>query len=120
MAEHRRIWPFLVYGALVAIASARRRETERTPDTEGYNIVRKPYRIIYPAPDESGESRAKLVRRPRLIPTKGRRSRWKTISRFPRNCAERGSRQGAAGNGSLANSLGRVERYLLARLCERK
>ena len=55
MAENRRIWPLLVYGALAAIASAPRKETERTPDSEGYEMVRKPYRTIYPAPDENSD-----------------------------------------------------------------
>jgi membrane protein len=55
MAEHRRIWPLLVYRALAAIASARRKETGRTPDSEGYETVRKPYRAIYPAPDENSD-----------------------------------------------------------------
>jgi Virulence factor BrkB len=55
MAEHRRIWPLLVYGALAALASARRKETERTPDSEGYETVRKPCRAIYPAPDENSD-----------------------------------------------------------------
>ena len=51
MAKHRRIWPLLVYGALAAKASARRKETERTPDSEGYETVREPSRTNYPAPD---------------------------------------------------------------------
>ena len=55
MAEHRRIWPLLVYGALAAMASARRKETKRTPDSEDYETVRKPYRTIYPAPDKNSD-----------------------------------------------------------------
>ena len=55
MAEHRRIWPFLVYGGLAAIAAARRKETERTPEAGSYGTVRKPYRTIYPALDENSE-----------------------------------------------------------------
>jgi hypothetical protein len=55
MAEHRRKRPLLVYRALAAIASARRKETGRTPDSEGYETVRKPYRAIYPAPDENSD-----------------------------------------------------------------
>ena len=62
MAERRRIWPLLVYGGLAAIAAARRAETERTRASGSRKIGREPYRIIYPAPDESseipGESRA--------------------------------------------------------------
>src|SRR5277367_1636137 len=50
MAEHRRIWPLLVYAGLAAIAAARRKETERTSENGSYGTVRKPYRTIYPAP----------------------------------------------------------------------
>src|ERR1700722_20295561 len=56
MAEHRRIWPLLVYAGLAAIAAARRKETERTPEDGSYGTLRKPYRTIYPAPDESSET----------------------------------------------------------------
>jgi membrane protein len=55
MAEHRRIWPLLVYGGVAAIAAARRRETEQARDSRGYETPRKPYRTIYPAPDEHSE-----------------------------------------------------------------
>jgi hypothetical protein len=55
MAEHRRIWPLLVYGGLAAIAAVRRKETERTPENGSYETIRKPYRTAYPAPDETSE-----------------------------------------------------------------
>ena len=62
MAEQRRIWPFLVYGGLAAIASALRKDTELKADSESFGVVRKPYRTIYPARDDtsetSGESRS--------------------------------------------------------------
>ena len=59
MAEHRSIWPLLLYGALVAIAAARRKETERAPErtlaSESDETVRESLRVPYPAPDESTE-----------------------------------------------------------------
>jgi hypothetical protein len=55
MAEHRRIWPLLVYGGLAAIAAARRKGTERTLEARSYGAVRKPYRTLYPALDENSE-----------------------------------------------------------------
>jgi hypothetical protein len=42
MAEHRRIWPLLVYGGLAAIAAVRRKEPERTPENDSYEAVRLP------------------------------------------------------------------------------
>jgi membrane protein len=57
MAEHRRIWPLLVYGGLAAIAAVRRKETERTSENGGYEAIRKPYRTMYPAPDGTSEIR---------------------------------------------------------------
>lgn len=61
MAERRRIWPLLVYGALAAIAAARREQTERRRASRSREIGREPRRIIYPTPESSGitvESRA--------------------------------------------------------------
>ena len=61
MAERRRIWPLLVYGALAAIAAARREQTERRRASRSREIGREPRRIIYPVPESSGipvESRA--------------------------------------------------------------
>jgi membrane protein len=57
MAEHRRIWPLLVYGGLAAIAAVRRKETERTSENGSYEAIRKPYRTMYPAPDGTSEIR---------------------------------------------------------------
>ena len=54
MAERRRIWPLLVYGALAAIAAARREQTERRRASRSREIGREPRRIIYPAPESSG------------------------------------------------------------------
>ena len=54
MAE-RRIWPLLVYGVLVAIASARRTQTEGTHGSETCKTGRKTHRTIYPVPDGSSE-----------------------------------------------------------------
>ena len=67
MAEHRRLWPLLVYGGLAAVAAARRAwdegkravessERVRTLDAR----VRTPYRTPYPPPDESSEPSSKL------------------------------------------------------------
>jgi hypothetical protein len=59
MAEHRRIWPLLVYGGLAAIAAVFRKDSELTAPR---GSVRKPYRTLRPTPDESrgtsGESRS--------------------------------------------------------------
>jgi membrane protein len=67
MAEHRRIWPLLVYGGLAAIAAARRSAIEGTRAVQSservrtlYERVRTPYRTPYPAPDESSEPPSKL------------------------------------------------------------
>jgi membrane protein len=57
MSGQRRIWPFLVYGGLAAIAALRREAIERTPEAGSYGPVRKPHRTVYPAPDESSEIR---------------------------------------------------------------
>jgi membrane protein len=70
MAEHRRIWPLLVYGALAAIASARRKETERTPGSEGFQTVCKPYRTTYPAPDGNSEASDETRSAPLIDPDK--------------------------------------------------
>src|ERR1700689_2486714 len=63
MAEHRRIWPPLVYGGLEAIAAARRSAIEgRRPVQSSERVrtlserVRTPYRTPYPPPDESSET----------------------------------------------------------------
>jgi membrane protein len=57
MAEHRRLWPLLVYAGLAAIAAARRGAIERTREAGSHGTVRKPYRTVYPALDESNETR---------------------------------------------------------------
>jgi hypothetical protein len=48
MAEHRSIWPLLVYGGLAAIAAVLRKDTELTAHNESYGAVRKSYRTLYP------------------------------------------------------------------------
>src|SRR5580693_9294413 len=67
MAEHRRIWPLLVYGGLAAIAAARRSAIEGPRAVQSservrtlYERVRTPYRTPYPPPDESSEPSGKL------------------------------------------------------------
>jgi membrane protein len=66
MAEHRRIWPLLVYGGLAAIAAARRKETERTSESRSYGAIRKPYRPIYPAADESSGTSGEALSAPHV------------------------------------------------------
>jgi membrane protein len=56
MSEHRRIWPLLVYAGLAAIAAVLRKDRDRIPENESYDRLRKPYRTIYPSPDESSET----------------------------------------------------------------
>jgi membrane protein len=63
MAEHRRIWPFLVYGSLAAIAATRRAWSEGARAGESSERVRSlservrtPYRRLYPPPDESSRT----------------------------------------------------------------
>jgi membrane protein len=65
MAEHRRIWPILVYGGLAAVAAARRAWSEGARSIESsvrvrtlYKKVRAPYRTAYPPPDESSETQS--------------------------------------------------------------
>jgi membrane protein len=56
MSERRRICPLLVYGGLAAIAAVLRRDTDQIPENERRGAVRKPYRTIYPAPDDTSET----------------------------------------------------------------
>jgi membrane protein len=56
MADHRRIWPLLVYGALAAIAAMLREDTELPAQNESCGAARKPYRTLYDAPDENSET----------------------------------------------------------------
>src|SRR5580658_8382740 len=56
MADHRRIWPLLVYGGLAAIAAMRRKDTERTSEVASCQRTRKPYRTVYPAADVGSET----------------------------------------------------------------
>ena len=56
MAERRRIWPLLIYGALVTIAAARRKETEWTRGSESGRTSREFRPATRPAPDESCET----------------------------------------------------------------
>ena len=77
MAEHRRIWPFLVYGGLAAIAVARRAWDEGTRAVERsegvrtlYERVPTPYRTPYPPSDESGEAPSELPLAAQVEPDK--------------------------------------------------
>ncbi|HEY1863743.1 MAG TPA: YihY/virulence factor BrkB family protein [Roseiarcus sp.] len=56
MTENRRIVPLLVYGGLVALAAARRVWTEGTRAAENSEWIRKPYRRLYPPPDDRSET----------------------------------------------------------------
>ena len=121
MAEHRRIWPFLVYGGLAAIAAARRKETERTPEAGSDGTVRKPYRITYPASHETSEIRGDSQPATRADPDKRPKEHVENDQPISAQTApSEGAGQGATRRRSMANSLGRVEGYLLARLCERE
>ena len=85
-----RFWSM---GSLPTIAAARRakKPSERLPAgsyeigprTSPGNLSRRLMR--------AARSLTNLVRRHRSIPTRGRRSKSRTTSRFPRNCAERRS-----------------------------
>ena len=56
MAEHRRIWPLLVYGALVAIAAARREQTRGRAAARAAGTSRRFREATYPTPDRSVET----------------------------------------------------------------
>ena len=56
MAEHHRIWPLLLYGGRAAVAAVLRKNTDRIHENESYDRPRKPYRTIYPSPDERSET----------------------------------------------------------------
>ena len=121
MAEHRRIWPLLVYGGLAAIAAVRRKEPERTSDNDSYEAVRKPYRTTYPAPDQSSEIRGEAS--PAMPGDPDKRPKGAIRERsadFGATESGQGAGQGTARRGAVAHSLGRVEGYPLARLCERE
>ena len=67
MAEHRRLWPLLVYGGLASIAATRRiwdKGTRAVASSESVRApnerVRTPYRTPYPPPDEGGEGSNRL------------------------------------------------------------
>ena len=70
MAEHRRIWPLLVYGGLAAIAAARRKEPERARGSGGYETVRKPYRTPYPPSDEIRKTQSESASATQVDPEK--------------------------------------------------
>jgi len=55
MAERRALWPLLVYGVLVAIAAARRTQTEGRRGSASCKTGHTSHRTIYPVPDESSE-----------------------------------------------------------------
>ena len=59
MAERRRIWPLLVYGVLVAIAAARRKQTDWTRGSESGGTSRQSRPAPDPVPDESSGTHRK-------------------------------------------------------------
>ncbi|MGB7975319.1 MAG: YihY/virulence factor BrkB family protein [Roseiarcus sp.] len=63
MAEQRRIWPLLVYGGLAAIAAVRRKETPRPSEEANYGPIRRPYRTIYPKPDNPAPDEGSAIGR---------------------------------------------------------
>jgi membrane protein len=56
MAERRSLWLLLAYGALVAIAAARRGQTAETRGSESLGARRESRPAAPPAPDKSGET----------------------------------------------------------------
>ena len=77
MAEHRRLWPLLVYGGLAAIAAARRAWTEGAHAVESsdrvrtlYERARTPYRTPYPPPDEISEKPSRAASEAPVDPDK--------------------------------------------------
>jgi membrane protein len=93
MAEHRRIWPLLVYGGLAAIAATRRKEADRAPESRSYEAIRKPYRTIYPAADESSGTSGETPSTPHVDPDKRPREQAENdqpISAQARRATEQG------------------------------
>ena len=70
MAEHHRIWPLLLYGGRAAVAAALRKNTDRIHENESYDRPRKPYRTIYPSPDERSETSRESLSASNLIADK--------------------------------------------------
>jgi membrane protein len=56
MTGRRSLWPLLVYGAIVAIAAARREQPEGTRGDESHGPRRESRPARPPAPDKSGET----------------------------------------------------------------
>jgi membrane protein len=56
MAERRSLWPLLLYGALVAVAAARRGQTAETGGSESLGARRESRPAAPPAPDKRGET----------------------------------------------------------------
>ena len=73
MAERRSIWPLLVYGVFVAIAAARRRQTEGTRSRESCETDCESRPAAHPALDESSETRRES--RPATHPEPDKRPR---------------------------------------------
>ena len=119
MAERRSLWPLLVYGALVAIAAARRRQTEETRGSESRGVRCEFDPAAHPAPDESGEARGEL--RPATEAEPDKRPREQFENDQPVSDPEAPGEGGGARTtreGSLGNALGGLEGYLLAHLRE--
>ena len=75
MAERRSLWPLLLYGALVAIAAARRGQTEGTRGSESRGARRESHPAAPPRPTRAAKPISNLLPR-RRKPTKGRSSRF--------------------------------------------
>jgi hypothetical protein len=90
MGAGQSIWPLLLYGALVVIAASRRRQIEPLPgaaiDETGRGSVLRQTARGTRMPAQSPEPRLRK-------PTSGRGSISRTMSRFRRSCARRGSRE---------------------------
>jgi membrane protein len=75
MAERRSIWPLLVYGVLVAIAAARRPQTE-PPAGRTREIGREPVRLRHSALGGSSESPGESRAAPQIDPDKRPREQF--------------------------------------------
>jgi membrane protein len=106
MVERSRIWPLLVYGGLATIAAVLRKDPVPTAENEG--VVPKPFRTIYPAPDENSEFRGNTTPTTQVDPDKRPQEQVENdqpVSAQISRAKEQGS--GPPRSGSMANSLGR-------------
>ena len=113
MAERRRLWPLLVYGVLVATAATRQAQTERTRANGN--------RKIDPVPNESSEIPGESGAPTQVDPDKRPKEQVENdqpISAQLRRAKEHG--RGRHAVAAVGNSSDGLERYFLARLCERE